>query len=450
MRKSAAQRVTAFGAAAVAFTMILTGCSASSAGGTTENVSKSDITKAMNTPTTLNYWSWLPNVNDEVKLFEKKYPKIKVTVNNVGQGAPYYSKLTNAISAGKGEPDVVQIEFQYVPQFELTKSLLDLAPYGAGDLKSEFSESTWNQVTQGKQIFAVPQDSGPMGNLYRKDIFDKAGITTPPVTWDEFAVAAATVKSKTGSYITNLPPNNAGTYIGLLWQAGVKPFTYAGGKTVGVSIDTAKARQVGSYWNDLLSKDLVGVDPDYTTQWYQGLNKGKYASWLTAAWGPVFLQGEAKDTAGLWRAAPLPQYSASAKVSANLGGSTSAVLKSTKNQIAAYELAKFINTDPASVKMLNEKQSLFPPQTSLLNSAAFKAEEAPFYGGQKVNALFAQITDTVDPNFEWPPFMGYVYSSYNNTLGKAIADKTDLNVGLKAWQASIVSYATGQGFTVKQ
>lgn len=452
MRSTTARRIMTVGAAAAAMSLLVAGCSSSSTNGTTSTkaVSASDITKAMNTPTTLNFWTWLPDATTEVKMFEEKYPKIKVNVNNVGQGAAQYTKLTNAISAGKGAPDVAQVEYQYLPQFELTKSLLDLAPYGASKLKSSFSASTWNQVTQGSAVYGIPQDSGPMGDLYRADILKKAGIDTPPTTWDEFAADAATVKAKTGSYLTDLPPNDAGAYIGLLWQAGVKPFEYSGGKNVTVNLDTATARKVGTYWNDLLQKNLIAVDPNFTTQWYQGLDKGTYASWLTAAWGPVFLQGEAKDTAGLWKAAPLPQYSTTANVSANLGGSTDAVLQSTKNPIAAYELAKFINTDQTSIETLNTKQSLYPPQTSLLNSASFKSQTSSFYGGQKVNALFAQITNTVDPNFEWPPFMAYVYSSFNNTLGKAIADKTDLNAGLAAWQKSIVTYAEGQGFTVKQ
>ncbi len=27
------------------------------------------------------------------------------------------------------------------------------------------------------------------------------------------------------------------------------------------------------YWNDLIQKDLVGVDPDFNDQWYQGARK---------------------------------------------------------------------------------------------------------------------------------------------------------------------------------
>jgi multiple sugar transport system substrate-binding protein len=77
-------------------------------------VPQSDIDKAMDTETTLTFWTWVPNIQNEVKLFTTKYPKIKVNVVNVGQGAPHYQKLRTAIQAGQGAPDVAQVEFQFI------------------------------------------------------------------------------------------------------------------------------------------------------------------------------------------------------------------------------------------------------------------------------------------------------------------------------------------------
>jgi len=48
-----------------------------------------------------------------------------------------------------------------------------------------------------------------MGLLYRKDIFDKYGIT-PPKTWDDFAAAARKLHSADPKvYITNMAPTRA-------------------------------------------------------------------------------------------------------------------------------------------------------------------------------------------------------------------------------------------------
>ena len=40
----------------------------------------------MSTPTDLTFWTWVPDIQNEVDLFEAKYPAIKVKVENVGQG----------------------------------------------------------------------------------------------------------------------------------------------------------------------------------------------------------------------------------------------------------------------------------------------------------------------------------------------------------------------------
>ncbi|MCU1509208.1 MAG: multiple sugar transport system substrate-binding protein [Gaiellales bacterium] len=452
MRKRAPRTALALGAGLLTTALLLTGCSPSGTSGTTgaTTVSQAEIDKAMKTPTTLTFWTWVPNIQNEVDLFEKAYPAIKVKVENVGQGLPHYTKIRTALKAGTGAPDVAQIEYQYLSSFNVTKSLLDLAPYGAAKLQGDYVPWVWNQVISGKQVLAIPQDSGPMGNLYRTDILKKAGVTAAPATWDDYATAAAAVKSKTGSYMSNLAPNDAGQLMGLLWQAGVKPFGYDGKQGVTVAVNSAKSKAVMTYWQKLIQAGQVSVDPDFTDQWYQGLAKGKYAGWLTAAWGPIFLQGTATKTAGLWAAAPLPQYTGAAPASGNWGGSSDAVLATSKNKIAAYEFAKWLNSDKESTLQFATKQFLWPTANSVAADPSFVNQKAPFYGGQTVNKTFAEISNTVDTKFQWLPYMDYAYSSFNDTLGKAIADKGDLSAGLDAWQKALVDYGTQQGFTVNK
>jgi multiple sugar transport system substrate-binding protein len=430
---------------------MITGCSAGSTdpGQNAKPVSQEEFDKAMETPTKLTFWTWVPDIENEVALFEKKYPQIDVTVENVGQGGEHYQKVRTALQSGDGAPDVIQVEYQYIPSFNLTNSLLDLRAHGADDISGDYVDWAWKQVSDDKGVWAVPQDVGPMGNLYRTDILEKAGISKPPASYEEYAAAAKAVKEKTGSYISNLPTNEPAQVVGLLWQAGVKPFGYDGDKTVSIDVNNAKAKEVLAYWQDLIQKDLVSVDADFNDQFYQGLASGKYAGWLTAAWAPIFLQGTVADTSGKWGAAALPQWDAGASVSGNWGGSSDAVLKTTKNPIAAAELAKFINHDEESTAMFANKQFLFPAAKSVLEDPAFVDKKVDFFGGQQVNKLFAGLSDTVDTDFQWLPFTEYAYSSFNEKVGSVIGAKGDLGAALDAWQADLVGYAKDQGFTVK-
>jgi multiple sugar transport system substrate-binding protein len=446
---------TSYAAAALlAAGLGLTACSGGSddgggGGKAAQPASQSEVDKAMQTPTELTFWTWVPNIQKEVDLFQQKYPAIKVKVVNAGQGTPHYTKLRTALKAGTGAPDVAQIEFQYIPTFSLTKSLVDLRPYGAEALKDKFVAWTWGQVTGANgEVWAYPQDTGPMGLLYRKDIFDKYGIA-PPKTWDDFATAARKLHSADSNvYMTNMAPNESGVWTGLLWQAGAKPFANTAPDAVTVNVNDETSKKLGTYWGGLVKEGVVSADPDFTDPWYQALNRGKYASWVTAAWGPVFLSGSAKSTSGKWRAAPLPQWDAGKQAAGNWGGSTSAVITGTKNPIAAAKFAEFINTDPAATKKFATEQFLFPATKALLADPSFTQQKPEFYGGQTVNQVFSDISQTVNTEFQWPPFLDQAVTDWNETVGKSFADKSDTNAALDQWQQRITEYAKNQGFKV--
>lgn len=438
-------------AAAAAATLSVAACSSETA--KTPSVKPSvmsadQIAAELKKPTTLTFWTWVGGIEAEVALFEKKYPAIHVKVVNAGQGGAEYTKLRTALKAGKGAPDVVQIEYQFVPTFTITKDLLDLTSYGAANVRDKFVEWTWNQVAKDGKVYAIPQDTGPMGMLYRKDIFDKHGIGVP-TTWDGFAAAARKLHTADPTvYMTDLPPNEPGAWTGLTWQAGSRPFDVKSADSVTVALNDEGAKKAATFWNPLVKKGVVATDPDFTDQWYQGLAKGKYATWLTAAWGPLFLQGTAKNTSGKWRAAPLPQWEAGKSVSGNWGGSTSAVTRQTKSPAAAAAFAEFLNSDPESTKMLATKQFLFPATKALLNDPSFTEQRLPFYGGQQVNKVFADLSATVATDFSWSPFQDFVYSSAVDTFGKSISTKGSLVEGLQQWQDAVVGYAKKQGFKV--
>jgi multiple sugar transport system substrate-binding protein len=437
---------------AVSLGAALSACGGSSSGGSSaaEPVSQADIDKAMKTPTQLTFWTWVSGIQQEVALFEKKYPAIKVKVVNAGQGLAQYTKLRTAIKAGTGAPDVAQIEYQAIPTFTITSSLLNLAPYGASALKDRFVDWTWGQVSgPNGEVWAIPQDTGPMGMLYRKDIFDRHGIQVPG-TWDEFASAARKLhKAAPDVYLTNLSANEPAAWHGLLWQAGVKPYATSGKSTLSIGVDDATSRKLAEYWGGLAKEGVISTDPDFTDAWYTGFNKGKYATWLTASWGAGFLAGSAKSTAGKWRAAPLPQWDAAKPSSGNWGGSTTAAIGSTKNPIAAAQFAQFLNSDPASAKMFATEQFSFPATKALLADASVTGNAPSFYGGQKVNQVFADISETVSPSFQWPPFLDQAATDWTETVGKSLADKTGTVAALGVWQSRLTTYAKSQGFTVE-
>ncbi|MCL2463988.1 MAG: sugar ABC transporter substrate-binding protein, partial [Micrococcales bacterium] len=274
-------------------------------------------------------------------------------------------------------------------------------------------------------------------------------------TYDEFATAATAYhKANPHGVLASIASSQPGQWMGLFWQAGAQPFTYDGKQTVSINLTSDAVKKVIDYWQPLIQSGAVGTEPDFTDQWNGHLNDGSIAGMLTAAWMPGYVAGAATNTSGQWRVAPLPQWDASNPASGNWGGSTYAAMASTKYPIAAAELVRFINQDSACAALQWQGQQvasgLLIPMTRDLDNPEFLAATSPFFGGQQVNQVFAQIAPTVNTNFQWPPFIDYVYSSFNDTLGKAIANSGDMEAGLTAWQNAVVQYAQQQGFTVTQ
>ncbi len=434
--------------------LLLSGCSSSGAGSTptpTKSglVSQSEINKAMNTPTTLTYWSWASFITPEIAQFEQKYPKIKVNLVNVGSEQAEYTKITNAVSSGTGAPDLAMMDYTYVPEFVLSGDLADFTPYGGAKLKSDYTSATWQSITTADgQVVGLPQNADPMVFFYRSDLFSKAGISGAPKTWDEFLTDAATLKAKTGADITSIDPGDPGLTLGLLQQAGAGPFTYDGKKTVGIDLTSPKAKQVADFLTKLVQSGDIGVEPALTTDWYQGLANNKYGGWLQAASGQNNLINTLPQQSGQWAIGSTPQSSAGGNVNGSIGGSATVILKGSKNKIAAYELATFLFNNQTIVAEGANKA--FPALKSVLASDAFIQNASPYFGNQQANKLYADQWQAVKPSSGALPFMGYADTVFDNTVGKAMTSGTSVYAAFQQWQSQLVAYAKQQGFTVKQ
>ena len=108
--------------------------------------------------------------------------------------------------------------------------------------------------------------------------------------------------------------------MGLLWPMGWKPVSRDGDKLV-ININDKISKDFAAYWQDLITAGVIETKPGFNNEWYTGLDSGRYATWLTAGWGPVFLTSFAKTSAGQWRAADLPQWDASKFATGTWGGS---------------------------------------------------------------------------------------------------------------------------------
>lgn len=400
-------------------------------------------------PVHLTIWSWVPNMQDEAKLYMQANPGVTVSVVNVGQGNPHYAKIENALRAHHGGPDLAQIEFDKVLSFRELNAFSDLAPYGVNAFKKDYVDWAWAQVSDGDHVYAMPWDSGPIGQVYRKDIFDSHGLAPAP-NWDAFAEQALKLhKDAPDTLLTNATFTEGAWSNALLWQMGWRPFTLDG-TTLGIDFSNDISRKFSAYWQKLLDAGAVDAKPGFVTEWYQSFDKGRYAIWIVGAWGPVFLQQFAKSSAGKWRAAAIPQWNSSGPpVSANWGGSTLCLLKQSRHQDEAARLAIWLLHSAKSTRQFATEQYLFPTSLALLDDQSFLDTPYPFYGDQPVNQVFAESAKHVDADFQWSPFQEYVQTQMASELGAAANGRGTLEAAFDRLQKRLTTYAEQQGFTVK-
>lgn len=398
-------------------------------------------------------WAWYPAFDQVVDQFNDTHDDVQICWTNAGQGADEYTKFSTAIEANSGAPDVIMLESEVLSTFTIRDALVDLAPYGAADLESDYTAGAWSDVTNGDKIYAIPVDGGPMGMLFRQDIFDEYGVAVP-TTWDEFATAAQQLKDAGyDGYITNYPTNGNALNYALFAQAGWEPFQYdsANPTDIGIDVNSQPAKDVLTYWDDLIQKGLVSTDDAFTADYNTSLVDGTYAVYLAAAWGPGYLQGLSDaDSDAVWQAAPLPQWDASDPVQVNWGGSTFAVTSQATDPEAAATVAQEIFGTEDAWKIGIEEGALFPLWKPILESDYFVDLEYPFFGGQQINKDVFLDAAAGYSGFTFSPFQTYAYDQQTQMLYSMVQGERDSDTALDDLQSALVTYAQGQGFTVTE
>ncbi|MGN7192139.1 MULTISPECIES: ABC transporter substrate-binding protein [unclassified Curtobacterium] len=433
-------------AIAVAATVALAGCSAGGSGSSGSDSAASSC-KPSGGKVTLDFTTWVPNMDKVVEIWNKENPDIQVKVSIVANGnSGTYQNFFNQLKA-KQAPDIGQVEYDSLPAFRVQGGLQDIgACAGVAAAKKDFSEGLWNQVTFGesKSVYAVPQDSGPMALYYRKDLFEQAGIPVP-TTWDEYAKAAEEIKAKGGN-ITNFAKGDVNQFAGLVSQAGGQWFSNTGDQW-DVNLTDSASKKVADYWQDLIDKKLVNTVPSFTDQWNAAYDSGQDWTWVSAVWGANTISSGAPSTSGKWAVAPMPQWKSGDSKSAAWGGSSNVVFAGGKHPAEASKFLVWLNTSTEALSALNKEANLYPASSTGADLPAL-TEGLPFYGNQKIYEEFASAAKDIQP-FTWGPTMTQTYADVSDGFGQAASGQGTLTEALENGQSKTIAALKAQSIPVK-
>lgn len=350
----------------------------------------------------ITVWTW-PN-NDRtfqalMPAFNEAYPNVTVQVQAFPNADnQYLNALQRAMLSNSG-PDVAMIEIGVLALLRERPQWVDLsqAPYNAAAVMSQFAPFAAANVTlpDGK-IAALPKHTGPGGLFYRRDIFEEAGLPSDPeaVTalfsdWDAFVTEGAKVAKPNERWLIANGIEIVGT---MMAQQGISWFDAEGNLQLDQPIVLESLQVV----DKAADAGLISPFAMWSPEWQGAFGRGQIATIMSGNWmGGLLKRAFAPDDAGKWGVAFAPADSTGNR-SFNAGGDHIGILETSQNKEAAWAFVQWVVTDCVSLQQQYQNDDLYPAWTPA-GSADWINFEDPYYAGQNVNTVFADVQANLIP-----------------------------------------------------
>jgi multiple sugar transport system substrate-binding protein len=408
-----------FAVAGVMITAVLAaGCGGSDNGSGSESSAGAGPVPEPTEPVTISFASWVGPDRGMKKLyreFRKEHPNITVKFQNI-PAEEARRKLTTQL-AGGDPPDAAYIDASTTAEFASRNALVNLDGYieRSESTKPEDFVEAFRKTTEFEgSMYGLPFDGESTGLFYRTDLFEAAGITEPPKTWEEFEQTAAKLtnpdKKQYGVALFTPPPESAYYWYPWLWQAGGAILS-EDEKTV--EFNSEAGRAAAEYYVGLTKyapRDLLNSNS------YDGrisFARGQVGMYVAGAWLAGVLAEEFPKIDGKWATAPLPEGEAGCKTT--IAGDNLVLFSQGSEQDAAWKWIEYLTAPEQMAQWTLDDPfgTLLPTRTALLESPDLE-EKKPILKG------FAEAMpcgeSNVISNAKWPK----IEENLSEELGKAM------------------------------
>lgn len=390
----------------------------------------------------ITVWSWDVAAAALQRLaadFTAANPGTTVDVVDVGYDNAY-DKITVGLGAGAGLPDLVTVETDHMQPYvtAFPEGFLDLTDRASG-LQDQFDPSKWAASSdQDGRLFSLPWDSGTVGLFCRSDYLQQAGVDPASLaTWDDFVAAGDKVKEAVGVPMINVDVNGSdGIYAELLQQLGTGYFTPDGR----IAVAGPESVQAMTLLKTLNERGLIDNRQGWDAR-VTAAKEGTAACQATGVWWYGTLTSEAAELSGKWTVLPLPVFAEGGSPTSNNGGSTLAIPATSANPDLAWAFARFALADAANQASMMEHEGLFPAFLPAYDEPAMQAEQ-PYFGGQKVFALFGELTPRI-PAITYTADNSKASDQMTNTQSAILSGGQDVGAALTD-AANQLANATGR------
>ena len=154
----------------------------------------------------LTYWGlWesAVNVNQIISDYQKDHPNVTIVYEKKSH-QQYRESLQSQIEAGEG-PDIFRFHNTWVPMLEGILAEVPQDVVSNGEFRDNFYPTVSLDLRNSQKKFVgVPLEIDGLGLFWNEEIFNAAGITGPPKTWQELTDIASklTVRGPGGNITT--------------------------------------------------------------------------------------------------------------------------------------------------------------------------------------------------------------------------------------------------------
>jgi multiple sugar transport system substrate-binding protein len=281
-----------------------------------------------------------------VDKFNQTHSQIQVESLYVGQQDQQMPKILAAV-VGNAPPDLLwynpTIAGQLVDLNAIipVDELLDKSP-----VKDEIDPSLFASMEYQGKIWSVPFATNNVGIFYRPSLFQAAGITQLPRTWQELQETARKLTRDTNGdgrinqYGMSLPLGKGEftvfTWLPFMWSSGGELISGESQTAAGVTLaDNQQAIAALQFWRDLITDGTAVLSEPERGYEMSDLLTGKIAMQLNGPWSLGELQATGVDFAVF----PIPF---SQRPATSIGGENLFFFKTNpQREKAAFEFAEY-------------------------------------------------------------------------------------------------------------
>lgn len=137
-------------------------------------------------PITITYWRTVDGTApfaDIIKDYNKLHPNITIKLSNLPY-ADYDKQLAEAAKSGK-LPDLYSIKEDWMPRYKDYHQPAPDTVYSAQEFKNTFVDVVSKRLVSGQLVNGLAYGVSTLGLFYNTDMLAKAGVSTPPKTWQQ-------------------------------------------------------------------------------------------------------------------------------------------------------------------------------------------------------------------------------------------------------------------------